>query len=360
MPEEITPFSPPMEGQGSYNRYAKLPAGGASLALPLLEKAAQNVPVDTSNRPVFVADYGSSQGKNSLAPMDLAVRTLRPRVGPARAIMVFHIDQETNDFNSLFNVLANDPERYTEQEENVFPCAIGRSFYKKVLPPESVHLGWSSYAAVWLSHIPRPIPGHFISVRSTGEVRAEFDRQGAQDWETFLSLRAIELVPGGRLVVVLPGISAEGYSGFENVLDEANEVLAEMLRDGAMTTEERARMVIGSHPRRMSDLLTPFESNRRFQKLTAEAFDESKVIDPAWTQYEKDRDGKALATKHAQFFRSVFAPSLAIALARVRAGDSEVLRAFGDRLENGLKKRLESRPAPMHSFVHTIVLARTN
>jgi len=28
-----------MEGKGAYNRYAKLPAGGAALALPLLEVA---------------------------------------------------------------------------------------------------------------------------------------------------------------------------------------------------------------------------------------------------------------------------------------------------------------------------------
>ena len=309
---------------------------------------------------MVIADYGSSQGKNSLAPIDLAIRTLRPRVGPTRPIMVFHVDQATNDFNSLFEVLANDPERYAENKSHVFPCAIGRSFYEKVLPPESVHLGWSSYAAVWLSHIPRSIPGHFISLRSTGEVRAEFDRQGAQDWEKFISLRAIELAPGGRLVVVLPGIAEHGSSGFETVMDQANEVLSEMVRDGLMTTEERARMVIGSHPRRMSDLLAPFATSKRFQDLTVEAFDESKVSDPAWAQYEKDGDSNALATKQALFFRSVFAPSLAIALARVRAGDSEALRAFGDRLENGLKKRLESQPVATHSFVQTVVLAKAS
>jgi len=28
-----------MEGQGAYNKYAKLPAGGVALAMPLLEKA---------------------------------------------------------------------------------------------------------------------------------------------------------------------------------------------------------------------------------------------------------------------------------------------------------------------------------
>jgi hypothetical protein len=95
MPEEITPLSPPMEGKGSYNKYAKLPAGGAALALPLLEKAAEHVVLDRSSRPIVIADYGSSQGKNSLAPMRLIIRTLRPRIGQDRPIMVFHIDQAT-------------------------------------------------------------------------------------------------------------------------------------------------------------------------------------------------------------------------------------------------------------------------
>ena len=67
----------------------------------------------------------------------------------------------------------------------------------------------SSYAEVWLSRVPAVIPGHFISIRSTGTVPAEVERQAARDWEAFLSLRARELRPGGRLLVVLPGIAGQ-------------------------------------------------------------------------------------------------------------------------------------------------------
>jgi hypothetical protein len=62
---------------------------------------------------------------------------------------VFHVDQPSNDFNALFEVLDVDPDRYVLDEPNVFPAAIGRSFYESVLPPGSVHLGWCSYAAVF-------------------------------------------------------------------------------------------------------------------------------------------------------------------------------------------------------------------
>src|SRR5262249_58204393 len=128
----------------------------------------------------------------------------------------------------------------------------------------------STYAAVWLTEIPTLIPGHFFPARSSGMVRTQFDRQGAKDWETFLSLRAKELRPGGRLVVVLPGIADDGSSGFTHVIDEANAALEEMVADGAITAEERSRMTVGAYPRRKRDLLAPFAANGEFQQLIVE------------------------------------------------------------------------------------------
>src|ERR1700685_2760749 len=212
-----------MEGGGSYNRYAKVPAGGGQLAVPFLEEAARNTTLEAEDGPLVIADYGSSQGKNSLAPMRAAIKALWARVGPSRPMLVVHIDQAENDFNTLFGVLHSDPERYSVGDPNVFPSAIGRSFYETVFPNGHVHLGWSSYAAVWLSRIPAAIPGHFVSLASTGEVRAAFDRQGEEDWKFFLSLRADELRPGGRLVVVLPGLNDDGEAGFEPLFAQANE-----------------------------------------------------------------------------------------------------------------------------------------
>lgn len=241
---------------------------------------------------------------------------------------------------------------------DVFPSAIGRSFYENVLPPASVHLGWSSYAAVWLSRVPELIPNHFFSPHSKGSVRAGFDRQGAQDWETFLALRARELHVGGRLVIVLPALADDGVSGFENVMEQANAVLMEMVANGAIKAEERARMVLRSHLRRKGDLLAPFARDGQFRQLVVEDFGMSSLTDAAWTDYERDGNKETLATKHALFFRSVFSPGLASALDEVRSGNTEALRSFGDRLEAGLKRRLETQPKAMHSFVQTIVLAK--
>jgi hypothetical protein len=358
MLHELNPSHGVMEGNGSYNRHAKLPADGATMALPLLEKAIKSVELDPGDGPVVVADYGSSQGKNSMVPMQVAVKGLRMRIAPGRAISVFHIDQSANDFNSLFKVLEADPNRYFADDQDVYPAAIGRSFYEKVLPPGSVHLGWSSYAAMWLSQIPALLPGHFLAIRCNGTARAAFDRQAAQDWETFLSLRARELRPGGRLVVVVPAITDDESVTLEPLFDHANAVLEEMVADGTITSEERSRMTIRVHPTRKSDRLAPFERNGEFQQLILEDSKMFEVSDTAWEQFELDRDTGALASTRALFLRSVFAPSLACALSPARGANGAAAVAFADELEQRLKQRLMDQPEEMRSLAHTLVLAK--
>jgi hypothetical protein len=342
-----------MEGSGAYNRHALVPADGSALALPVLKKAIQNMALDRMDRPVVIADYGSSQGKNSLAPMQLGIQDLRCQLGAQRPIFVFHVDLPANDFTTLFELLNSRADRYAADDANVFPCAIGRSFYEKVLPSKYVDLGWSSYAAVWLSRVPALIPGHFIVVRGSEAVRAEFARQAAQDWKAFLMLRAMELRPGGRLVVVLPARSDEGSSGFEALMDHANEVLAELVDEGAIKAEERARMVLATYPRRKCELLAPFEVNGHFENLAVEHCEVSPLADAAWSDYQRHGNREVLAGKHALLFRSIFIPSLALALS-----DPEQRRLFADRFENGLKRRLANHPAPVNSFVHTMVVAK--
>ena len=340
-----------MEGGGSYNVHARLRARAADLTLPFLEQAVRDLTVEGGTEPVVIADCGSSHGKNSLAPMRVAIKELRARVGPERAIFVVHIDQAANDFNTLFDVLHKDPERYSRNDPKIYPSAIGRSLYESVLPGDHVHLGWFSYAAVWLSRIPMSIPDHFISLASTAEVRAAFHRQAAEDWTSFLSLRADELRPGGRLVVVLPGNNDDGGVGFEPLFTHANEALAEMVRDGTITSDERSRMALGAYPRRRSELLAPF-TDSQFRGLKVEHCELSAVPDTAWVNYERDGNKEVLVNRHVGFFRAIFVPSLASALPH------EKNPAFTDGLEKRLKQRLSERPTPLHSFVQTMVLAK--
>jgi hypothetical protein len=344
-----------MEGGGAYNRHSMLQAAGIASALPLLEKAVLNVSLEADSHPVVIADYGSSEGKNSLTPMRLAIETIRRRADPKRPILVFHVDQPANDFNSLFALLNTDEASYG-LEPNVFSSAVGRSFYGSVLPPGHVYLGWSSYAAHWLSKVPTTIPDHFHSTFSSGAVLAEFDRQAALDWKAFLSLRANELRSGGRLLVVQPALDDDGRLGNEDLYNHANGLLAEMADGGEIKPEERARMVLGVYPRRRRDLLAPFEQEGEFQQLTVEDCELSLHSDAAWADYERDHNRDVWASRQARFFRATFPSSLMLGL--TNAGDADKRHAFADQLEDRLKRRLVSHPAPLRSFATTIVLAK--
>jgi hypothetical protein len=247
-------------------------------------------------------------------------------------------------------------DRYTRGDPNVFPCVIGRSFYQALFPPGQVDLGWCSYAAMWISQIPSVAPDHIFVRRMTGRARVAFEQHAAQDWETFLSLRASELRPGGRLVIVVPGARDEGDSGYEAIMDHAYAVLGDMVADGAVSTDERARMALGVWPRRRRDLLAPFRNGGCYCNLTVEHSETSELPDPAWADYERDGNREALVNKHAGFYRSIFAPSLASWLTRVQ--DPEARRNFGEQLESRLKRRLMANPAPINSLVETLVFAK--
>jgi hypothetical protein len=346
-----------MEGHGAYNRNAKLPAGGGALAAPFFARAAERAEIN-GDTPIVVADYGSSQGKNSLGPMRGAIERLRNRAGKDRAILIYHEDRPSNDFNALFEVLDADLESYAKGDARIYPSAIGRSFYENVLPHDYVHLGWSSYAAMWISSIPATVPDHFAIQRSPPEIREHFDRQAIEDWRRFLSLRAMEMRAGARLVVAMPGADDSGESGFDQIMDQANEVLLEMANEGAITRDDWRRMTLGVWPRRKAELVEPFANGKAFQSLVVEECETALLSDAAWSDYERDGDRQALATKHAAFFRTIFAPSLAMDVERVRGGEGGAFEAFADRLSQGLTERRAADPAPIHSLVQIAVFAK--
>jgi hypothetical protein len=347
----------PMEGRGAYNANSALQAAGGAVGVPLMEAAAASIAIDEGDRPVVCADYGSSEGRNSLVPLGAAVRVLRRRFGPERAIIVAHTDLPGNDFSTLFEVVDSSAESYARDDKNVFPSAIGRSFFLPLLPPGHVDLGWSSYAAQWLSRNPATLPGHIFARASKGEAASAFARQAKTDWETFLSLRAKELRRGGRLVVIMPAPDEAGLHPSAVLFDCAEDALQEMIAGGAITAHEREGMIILSYPRLPAELLAPFGPEGQFAGLKPNHCAHVPLGDVAWTQYEHDRDTAALAARRAAFFRATFAPSLARALDR--ASEERTNIAFLTRLEAGVRRRLLDRLSPTVNFVTTLLLEKT-
>jgi SAM dependent carboxyl methyltransferase len=345
-----------MEGQGAYNRNSGLQGRAADRAVPLLEQAARAVDPGPDDRPIQIADYGSSQGQNSLHPIRSAIAVLRNRFGAERPIRVTHTDLPANDFSTLFNTVFDAPESYLRDHSNVFADAVGRSFYGPLLPPAQVSLGWSSYAVNWLSRVPALIPGHFHSLRATGAAREAFDSQAATDWLTFLSLRARELRPTGRLVIVTPSVNETGLNGAELLYDAANDSIAELVTRGTISETERARMVSPGRQRGRDQLLAPFAATGSFAGLTVEHCELYRNPEMAWQAYLGHGDAAVLATARARTVRSIFMPTLIAALDAARTQADRL--KFADALEAAMVRRFTPELHEIMGWFAIMVVAR--
>ena len=90
MSRDTRPARAAMQGNGFYNRNSSAQAEGISRVMALWERTASAVEV--GDEALMVADYGSSQGRNSMTPVRVAIDALRAKAGPDRPVQVIHTD----------------------------------------------------------------------------------------------------------------------------------------------------------------------------------------------------------------------------------------------------------------------------
>jgi SAM dependent carboxyl methyltransferase len=345
----------PMEGKGAYNRSSRVQAAGLLPAVALLEEAARAVPLAAAPEAIVIADYGASEGHNSLLPMGTAIAALRRRVGQERAICVVHTDLPANDFTALFQVLATDPDSYLRYDPAAFPSAVGRSYFEQILPPESVTLGWSSWAIQWLSRIPGPIPDQVqVAYSRDGDARAAYARQAGEDWQGFLAARSREMRRGARLVVLTMATDDAGDFGYRPLLEALFATLEEMAEDRFVTADELRSMSIPTVARARADFAAPFANAGRFADLSIEHLQVFHAEDRIWSRFEADRDAHAFGAAWAGFSRASVFPTLAAEL----QGDARAA-PFIERLESGLAARLATAPERMKIPLAQMVLVKS-
>ncbi|MBV9671434.1 MAG: SAM-dependent methyltransferase, partial [Verrucomicrobia bacterium] len=319
-------------------------AAGLSPAVPLFVHAAKSVPLEPG--PIFIADYGSSAGHNSLGPVAAAIGALRERVGPEREVWVIHTDQPTNDFGGLFQTLADDPESYLRKNSAVYASAVGRSFYEQILPSNTFSLGWSSWAVQWLSKAPVAIPDQVqVAYSHDPVVRAAFANQAAEDWRNFLVHRGRELRAGGMLVLLTMAVDDEGNFGYQPLLEALYEGIVRLTNEGFIHEREARRMVIPTVGRSREDFMAPFKENNFFAGLSMNQLELFSGEDRIWTEFCANGNAHSLAAGWAAFSRASVFPTLAGGL-DCGVSDPRSLD-FMNRLEAHVTERLELAPKQM-------------
>ncbi len=341
-----------MEGGGFYNRNSGLQAAGIALALPYLEEAARSVPLGSS-APIVIADYGCSQGRNSMRPVALAIEVLRERA-PGCPVEVVHTDQPSNDFASLFVALRDDPGSYLAGRSGIFASAIGRSYFEPLLPPGRVHLGWSSWTLHWMSRNPVDVPDHTLAIFSLSAKTREAVRvQLEDDWKRFLQARSSEMREGAMLVGLFVG-RTETVHGWDWVLGELWQALAEMGREGLLAAHELLRMTVPCAGRTIEEIKTPFAKGT-FAGLALLHASVVQGPDPFWDQYCESGDAQELGRSWAGMVRAITSPTVTAALDPSRDGD-----ALLDDLFARYAARIARSPQRNEHYVSIVVVRKSD
>lgn len=306
---------PIMQGRGYYNQHSELQARSAEEADGMLERALAAVMIPGG--PPTIADFGSSQGHNSMRQIALMLDRLTERIGHERDVRVVHTDLPHCDYTSLFVTLETSLDSYRRGRPYAFPSAIGHSFYDRLLPAGSLTLGWSSFALHWMSALPMALREHIWPVCGSPDEGEALAEVAAKDWRNFLAYRAEELTPGGQLVLVIGAVNATGATGLEPMMDLANDVLRKLVTDGKLSAQAYTTMTIPSRPRSREEFRAPFDKGE-VEELSLEELVIAETPNAAMLRWRQTGDAAAFASDITGFFIAAFGPSL--------FGDNEPLR----------------------------------
>jgi len=303
--------------------------------------------------PLTIVDYGSSQGRNSMVPMRAAIKELRLRSGTSVPIEVVHTDLPSNDFSALFAALASDTGSYMSEASDVFPSAIGRSYFKPLLPPQRVNLGWSTWALQWMSASTIEAPDHILAGMSTEPtVVSAVAQQQARDWKHFLTLRSREMRPGAKFVAGFTARTAN-VTGWEWLLGGLWSAVCDMRTDGWLSEEEQNHLTIPIGLRTLEQIQEPFAQTETFSDLVLEYFDLMQLADPFWEQFERSGDVLAFAKNHADMTQAWCVPMIASLIERSREPT-----AFVTELFTRFERRLCVSPRPHEPYMAAVMLSK--
>lgn len=199
----------------------------------------------TSNK-FTIADLGCSVGPNTFFSMENIIDGIEHKyhtegLDPADLeFQVFFNDQLANDFNTLFASLPVD-RRYCV-------AAVPGSFYGRLFPTSSICLAYSSSSIHWLSKVPKELVDknspawnkgkiHYTGAKDdvVGAYAAQFD----EDADIFLNARGKEIVKGGMVVIITPGVP-DGTATHDVgiVFAFLESILIDMVKEGLIDEDE--------------------------------------------------------------------------------------------------------------------------
>jgi len=330
-----------MVGGGYYDAHSSFQARTAASGSALLARAVDALTLP-ANGQATVADYGCSEGRNSMAIVGEALTLLAAR--GATDMAVLHNDLPTNDWGTLAANLAG-PDSYLRTFPAVRALFAPRGFFERVTLPASVTLGTSGSAAHWLSAQPAGIdmPRSLYRSDAPPDQLARILAQAVGDWTAFLDARAEELQPGGVLLVQMLGsdgsadpvrVSAAALMGLMNTC------ILDLVDGDEIPAEVYARYCFPVVPRTIAEVTAPLAGplGERLELLHCGLIE---VPSPYQAAYEQSGDAAAFARDYVAFTRAFSESTLRDGVFRHAKAGAD---AAADRMYGLMEAALAARP----------------
>ncbi|KAJ4849854.1 hypothetical protein Tsubulata_014619 [Turnera subulata] len=242
------------DGLHSYSHNSTLQKKGVEAVKELVNTTIQDMlefndlNISGISNTFHIADFGCSTGPNTFIAVQNIIKAVQLKYNslhqndPSLEFRVFFNDHINNDFNTLFRNLPS--------PQDFFPAGVPGDFHDRLFPKASLHIVHSSFSVHWLSKIPEEVTNvnspawNKDSIHCTGfsdEVVAAYSTQFQKDMSNFLNYRAQELVVGGLMVLLIPGLPDGVHcSGthFGANYDVLGSCLVDMVKLGLISEEK--------------------------------------------------------------------------------------------------------------------------
>ena len=347
-----------MKGGGYYSRAtigAKHVIDGAT---PLILNSLDDMNLPDDGSVFTMSDMGCADADTSMTMVGMVLKEVRRRV-PSRPIQMVYTDLPRNDFSQLFrNVLGlAGTASYFDEIDGLHVFASGTSFHRPIVPPATLHLGFSATASHYLSKKPARIENHVHMVGASGAERAAYNEQGRRDWEAMLLHRARELA------LFNFGIDEEGRylgnTGGISMFDIFNELWAELRDEGSIDSDEYLDTNFPQHYRTVEEFTRPFRDPDNPVHRASLRLDhaETRVVRcPFEAHFEKHGDAARFAREYIPTLRSWSETTFASGLSPDRPPEecTAILDRFYDRYEARVR---EAPHGHAMDYVHCYLIA---
>jgi hypothetical protein len=340
------PATTGMKGSGFYDRHSTAQLASMRLVFDWIDNALVDMPLPSPPQPLAILDLGSSEGGNALIVMGRIVESIRRRQSE-QLLQTIYSDLPSNNFNRLFLNL-DEARKAGRIPAGVYASAAAGSFYEPLVPPRSVHFATAFNALLWLDKLPVAAVPDFVVYRRPHpprpglhvppEIADAFVRQAEGDLVRFLQRRADELTPGGKLLIVSPGDSAE-HRVADGLYDVLNDACLDLIAAGRLPRERYERFTIPTYFRTVAETLAPLERDDSPVKgaFTVDRAETLEVPIPFFVEFDQRGDAAKLADDYTGFLRAFSEPVARAALVG-DDGDGAIIDELYDRVHTRMRK----------------------